>query len=268
MLTIPTPDGAGIHATDEGRGPAVLVVHAGLDDGSQWHKVARLLSPRHRVVRIHRRQYRLDLRPRCTMAQEADDVRVAAAALGGPVLLAGHSSGGVAVLEALAAAPGAFAGAVLYEPPIVTGPPLGGEATARTRALADAGRPGKAIEIFVRDVVGIPPFASRLVGLYVAAAPRMRALAPRQIDDLEAIDDLGDRLDAYAAIDAPVVLLGGDRSPAHLAARLDALERRLPNARRVTLRGQGHSAHLRAPAEVAHVIETLATEVLTAPGNA
>ncbi|WP_049577773.1 alpha/beta fold hydrolase [Nonomuraea sp. SBT364] len=258
MLTIPTADGAGVRAADEGRGPAVLVLHAGLDDGSQWHKVARLLSPRHRVVRLHRRQYRPDLRPRCTMAQEAGDVLAAAAALGGPVLLVGHSSGGVAALEAMAAAPGAFAGAVLYEPPVVTGLPLGGRAAVRARAAVDAGRPGKAIEIFVRDVVGVPPFASRLIGLYVAAAPRMRALVPRQIDDLEAIDELGDRLDAYAAIETPVVLLGGDRSPAHLGDRLDALERRLPHPRRVTLRGQGHGAHLRAPAEVARVIETLA----------
>ncbi|MFI7463321.1 hypothetical protein [Nonomuraea sp. NPDC049646] len=62
--------------------------------------------------------------------------------------------------------------------------------------------------------------------------------APRQIDDLPAIDALGDRRAAYAAIRAPVVLLGGDRSPAHLGARL------------------------RAPREVAQVIETHARHVL------
>jgi alpha-beta hydrolase superfamily lysophospholipase len=39
------------------------------------------------------------------------------------VALAGHSSGAVVALEALAAEPGVFAGAVLYEPPVATGPP-------------------------------------------------------------------------------------------------------------------------------------------------
>jgi hypothetical protein len=55
--------------------------------------------------------------------------------------------------------------------------------------------------------------ADRLVGMFVANDRRMRALAPRQIDDAAAINQLGVRLDAYARIEVPTVLLGGDRSP-------------------------------------------------------
>jgi len=72
----------------------------------------------------------------------------------------------------------------------------------------------------------------------------MRALAPRQIDD------------------APVVLVGGDRSPAHLGERLDALARALPRAEPVVLHGQGHNANLGAPDRIARVVETLADQLL------
>jgi len=72
----------------------------------------------------------------------------------------------------------------------------------------------------------------------------MRALAPRQIDD------------------APVVLVGGDRSPAHLGERLDALARALPRAEPVVLHGQGHNANLGAPDRIARVVEALADQLL------
>ena len=167
-------------------------------------------------------------------------------------------------LEALAAWPGAFAGAVLYEPPVVIGPPLGADThtVRRAEAAIAAGRPGRAIAIFLRDLAQLPPLVVRLVGMVVANDPRMRALAPRQIDDAAAINHLGVRLDTYARIDVPVVLLGGDRSPAHLAERLDALARTLPHAEPVVLHGQGHNANRSAPDRVARVVETLASRVL------
>jgi pimeloyl-ACP methyl ester carboxylesterase len=57
-------------------------------------------------------------------------------------------------------------------------------------------------------------------------------------------------------------LLGGERSPAHLAKSLDALAAVMPDAVRVTLPRRDHFAHRKAPAEVARVIEDLARQVL------
>ncbi|WP_238009730.1 alpha/beta hydrolase [Dactylosporangium sp. AC04546] len=51
-----------------------------------------------------------------------------------------------------------------------------------------------------------------------------------------------------------MLLLGGERSPAHLAERLDALTAAIPHAERVTLPGQGHGANLSAPSAVARVV--------------
>ncbi|WP_405142618.1 alpha/beta hydrolase [Sphaerisporangium sp. NBC_01403] len=264
MLITTAPDGTEVRAMDEGRGPAVLVLHPGLDDGRSWDKVATLLAPRHRVVRLHRRQYRQDLPGPATIQQEVEHVLAAAREIDTPILLVGHSSGAVVALESLVTAPGMFAGAVLYEPPVVIGAPLGGpggEINIRARRAIAAGRPGRALRIFIRDTVRLPAWMAFLAGVFTALSPRLRPLVPHQIDDNEALDRLGVRLDAYAGIDTPVLLLGGDRSPAHLSERLDALARVLPGAERVVLRGQGHTAHASAPAQVAATIESFATRL-------
>jgi pimeloyl-ACP methyl ester carboxylesterase len=56
-----------------------------------------------------------------------------------------------------------------------------------------------------------------------------------------------------------VLLLGGDRGPAHLRERLDALAAVLPRLERVVvLEGHGHMANLGAPEAVARVIAAFA----------
>lgn len=239
---------------DEGRGTPVILLHPGLDDGSTWAPVSALLAARVRSLRVHRRPYRQDVPEPVSIAEEVGEVVALAVSVGGGVILVGHSSGGVVALEALVARPDLFVGAVLYEPPLVIGPPLGGAAYLLAKAAIDAGRPGFAMRIFLRDVVKVPAWLAWVAGVFVGLVPRMRALAPRQVGEVAAIDTIGCRLDAYAAIGIPVVLLGGDRSPRHLADRLDALQRVLPRVERVTLRGMGHDANRRAPAEVARVI--------------
>jgi pimeloyl-ACP methyl ester carboxylesterase len=261
MITATSADATEVRAFARGQGPVILVIHPGNDDGRSWRRVAARLSGRFRVVRIVRRQYRRDLPVPAPYStdREVEDVLALAATLGQPVVLTGHSSGGVVALEALAANPATFAGAVLFEPPVPLGPPAPNPAVDRARAAVAAGRPGRAMQIFVRDVVGMRASDAWAVRLLVAVNPRMRALAPRQIGDL---DGLGPRLEVYARIDVPVVLLGGDRSPAHLGEALDALAAALPHARKVILPGRDHMAHMKAPGEVARVIADLTDAVL------
>lgn len=262
MLTAVASDGIPVRADEAGNGPPIIVLNPGMDVKG-WDKPASLLAARYRVIQVHRRQYRLDL-PRAShwsISDEAADVVAVAHAIGAPSVLVGHSSGGVVALEALLASPASFAGLLLYEPPIPTGPTLGGSATHTCTALLAAGRPGKAIATFMREVVQIPSWMGSPCAMF-ALYPPMRSLIPRQIDDLVAIDELGNRLAAYARIQLPVLLLGGDRSPRHLAARLDALELVLPDSERVVMRGQGHAASRRSPAQVAGIVETLADRVL------
>src|SRR4051812_24527275 len=116
-------DNSVAEAVDEGLGTPILVLHGGMGDPSAWERVTARLRHRFRTIRLHRRQYRLDLPAPVTMADEVEHVAAIASEVDRP-LLVGHSSGAVLALEALVADPSLYRGAVLYEPPIVIGEPL------------------------------------------------------------------------------------------------------------------------------------------------
>ena len=263
-------DGGGttpIEVTDQGQGPAILLLHAGSADRTSWDGVAAALWERFRVLRFDRWTYRVDPagRPAAgaeVMAAEVGDVLAVAAAVGEPLLLVGHSSGAVVALQSALAAPRRFTGVVLYEPPLAVTRPVGGEALRRARAALDAGDPDRAIAIHLREIVGM----SRLAVAGIRRVPPIwqvvHGYAAAQITDDEAIESLGVGLDRYAGLDLPVLLLGGERSPAFLRAGLEALAAVLPRPDPlVVLPGQGHMANLRAPGEVARVVASFADRV-------
>ncbi len=198
------------------------------------------------------------------ICDEAADIVALAEAVDEPMVIVGHSSGAVVALEAILAAPRTFSAAVLYEPPVMTDSTWDDDAVARARAALASRKPGKAIEIFVRDIVKLPRWQGPLVRAFVGFNPRLRRLAPRQIDDAAAISALGNRLAAYEAITIPVLLVGGQRSPANLTQRLDALQHALPNSQRTTLQGQGHAAQQRKPQKLADLIAAF-TQHLSQP---
>lgn len=253
-ITATAADGTAVRATVEGQGPPILIVHPGSSDASSWAEVGARLAFRFRVVRIHRRLYAADHPPPGhTMATEVGDVLAIAKMLDGPPVLVGHSSGAVVALESALAAPALLAGMLLYEPPVAVDRPLGGAALRRARAALDAGKPGRAMAIHLREIVEAPRFSS---------GRKLRPYAAAQVSDDEAIEALGVGLDRYAGLDVPTCLLRGDRSPANLRRRTEALAAVLPRqVPRVVLRGHGHAAHLTAPIEVAWAVEDLADAV-------
>lgn len=112
------------------------------------------------------------------------------------------------------------------------------------------------------EIVRAPRY---LVTLLKTVRPLWRLMvgfANGQITDDEEIESLGIGLNRYSAIEVPVLLLGGARSPAHLRERLNALAHVLPRLDSVViLRGQGHVATAFAPDKVARVIEAFADRV-------
>ena len=262
-------DGISVRGHDQGQGRAVVMLGPGLDDGTRCQKIAAILARRYRIICLHRRPYRLDLPVSSrSITHEVDDVVATVRAVGAPVVLYGHSDGAVIALEALAASPASFAGAVIFEPPVVIGPALSGEdggALRDARAALALGRPGQAMAVFSHRVVGLPSWQARLVGLTVTVLRKYRRLVPGQIASLEALDRLGVRLDTYAQIRTPMVLLGAEHSPSHLGERLDALQRVIPQAARVSMPRSDHGADVKHPSRVAHVIENLADRVFAPP---
>jgi pimeloyl-ACP methyl ester carboxylesterase len=242
-----------------------------MGDLSSWEKVTDQLRDRFRVARLYRRQYRLDVPRKVTMADEVTEVLAAAATLDSPVLV-GHSSGAVLALEALAASPELFSAAALYEPPLMIDDRRLGDGTQssalgsdvqsggagrpadRARvALAD-GKPGTAFAIFLREIAGMSGDLAAAAGAAMNQRPETGPVVERQLDDNDALDVLGNRLAAYSKIELPVLLITGDQSPRHLRERLSALQAVLPDARRVTLPGEGHNAERTAPDRLAEVI--------------
>lgn len=245
-LLASSADGGLVNALDDGSGPNLLVVHPGGGDATTWDGVTRHLTEDFRVVRIHRRIYAPGAAVALphSMALEAADVLAVAELLAPPVLVVGHSSGAVAALEAALLAPSAFAGLFLYEPPVPTRELIAGEAGARARAALDMGDPVEAMRIHLRDIVRMP--ASTVDTMFADQYVRelFIAYAAAQVADDEAIDALGVGIGRFAKLTTPATLVRGDLSPAHLHERLADLAATLPNARTVTLPGQGHVAHL------------------------
>ena len=274
-------DGTSVRAEAEGEGRVILILHPGMDTGKSYAQVAARLARRYRVIRLHRRQYRLDLKTDplrgspCTVGEEVDHVLAMVKAVEAPVFLFGHSSGATVALEALVTSPVSFAGGMIYEPASVlesadvlhlSGDLIErngevGEGLRRARLALVKGQPGTAIGIFTQVVAGWPSFLANPAGALTALVPAYRRLIPCQIDDLEAMERLGVRLDAYSRLNLPVAMVGGERSPDANKEMVAAVADVLPRVERITLSGQGHTCHVRDPQKLAEVIETFAKRI-------
>jgi len=258
-LTATSADGCRITAFEEGSGPGtVIIAGGGLDDGRGYARLAARLKSTNRVVRLTRRGYRTDVarwRP-VEVKDETADVVALARAVGRPCYVFGHSAGGVEALEAALAAPECFDAIAVFEPAVDAAElPLGDPSSivAARRAL-DERRPGRALEIFLGDMVGVPPPAAKLARL-LALAPRFRSqLIPGQIGDLEALERLGDRLAAYRGIGQHVLLVGGTRSPDHFRGRIELLHRVLPPSDIRWMDGAGHTGPVRKAGDLAALL--------------
>jgi pimeloyl-ACP methyl ester carboxylesterase len=66
-------------------------------------------------------------------------------------------------------------------------------------------------------------------------------LVPTMHFDIRAIHEMADTASEYKALQVPVLLLGGTKSPGYLSVALRELATVLPHAQRVTLDGLDHS---------------------------
>ena len=69
--------------------------------------------------------------------------------------------------------PSTFAGAVIFEAPVAIGLPTRGAAHTRAEAAVAAGKSGKAMQIFVPDVVGELASSAWLLRLLMAVIPKL-----------------------------------------------------------------------------------------------
>jgi pimeloyl-ACP methyl ester carboxylesterase len=236
------------------RGPAVILLHGGMQAAQNYMRLARFLAADFTVCVVDRRGRGLS-GPHGTdysVEREVEDVQAFVAQTGATRIF-GLSSGALVALRSALATP-ALERVALYEPPLSTGGSVNDEWVPRYDREIAAGRPVAAVVTALKGLAVDPLFARlpRAVLVPIAAAgtrlQRMTApgdvaivdLIPTQHYDMRIVAELADSLGDYAALKAEVLLMGGSKSPAFLTTALDALEDTLPHARRITFPGLDH----------------------------
>ncbi|MCV7065196.1 alpha/beta hydrolase [Mycolicibacterium farcinogenes] len=250
-----TFDRAGTELTCEvkpGRGTPVLVVPGVMADATTWQPVVEGIDLPNPVITVNRRGrtpsgpqgagYSIDV--------EVADLRHVIDQTG-PAHLFGWSYGALIALEAALDSPG-IASLLAYEP---VAAPFAAETVRPIRAALAAGDLDRAVELVNTDVSG---FSAD----YVAALRRspawsvLRRLAEPLGEELAAINSYTPSLDRYRDLQMPVTLILGslNEDQAPYGTAFAPFSAALPQADLVRLPGQGHLAHVEAPAELARAI--------------
>lgn len=267
-------DGARIHYTAAGSGELVVLLHGSLCDYRYWRWQVPRLSEQFRVVApslpgCWPEAIGPDVAdaggPAVETATQAPDalysmdnhvrmVRALADALSReqPIHLLGHSRGAQVALEAALAMPGRVKRLVLADP----GVPFAGEPRtlpAHGRIAARLGHEplDDVIGDFV-DAVNGPGTWRQTVSWF---KDMVRANAWTLVPQLRDIDRDVDPDAVKVGLQCPVLLVGGESSPARYGSRIDRLAALLPRARREIIPRAAHGMNL---ANARHFNETVA----------
>jgi pimeloyl-ACP methyl ester carboxylesterase len=241
MDTATSADGTVIAYDRAGDGP-VLIVSVGAFCTRHTFAAPPALTRRFTVVTYDRRGRgdSGDTAP-FTAEREYEDLAAVAAATGDePPWLFGHSSGAAIALRA-AAAGLAAAGIVAYEAPFQNdaAPQPDVDPASRIRELVGAGRTREAVLFWMADVVRMP--AQAVAGLN--DAPWLKALeplAPTLLYDLAVTGD-GVPVAELGKIAAPVLVVGGAKSPDWFRRSVAEQAAAVPGAQLIMLDGYDHN---------------------------
>lgn len=268
----------------EGEGPPVLLVHGSASDMRTWEPQMEPLAVGHQVLAYSRRYHRPNAEiaegSDYSMAEQVDDLVALIDSLDAPVLLVGHSYGGVLALLATLRLSTKVQALVLEEPPAFTlftsDPPRPAEifrllltrpgiATALIRfgatAIAPAGKAARRgdheamVAALGRGILGPRAFAE--------LAPERREQARENSPPQELLGSGFLRIDAAAVarIDCPALIVSGAESPVLWPRIADALAGMIPEARRAIVPGASHIAHEDNPQAFNTALLAFLTEV-------
>ena len=237
---------------------ACFAVGSALADRSDTRKLARLLAGQFTVINYDRRGRgdSGDTQP-YAVQREIEDLDALLQAAGATASVFGSSSGAVLALRA-AAAGLPIERLALFEPPFRLddddgAPPADYE--VRLAELLAAGRQGDAVSLFMSRAVGVPRAGLLFMRLWPGLWRKLTAMAPTLLYDHAVMGGTlaGRPLDPaeWSAVHAPTLVMDGGKSSAAFRNAAAALADVLPNARRLTLEGQGHGAVEMAPDRVA-----------------
>ncbi len=248
-FAVRSKDGVEISVQQAGAGPALLLVHGALLNGSlSWGAVMPKLAGHFTV-------YAMDRRGRApsgdaqaySIVNESDDIVEVTHKLGGPVILLSHSYGALASLDALDRLKN-VSHLILYEPPVTAEgarPDSGAILEKLDHALAINDRE-QIITTFLRDQVRVP--ADGVAGMKSSPIwPIVLEIAhtlPRESRAVNTYRPFNERLANWKV---PTTVLLGSETVGLLRDAAYYVRDHIPGSQLVILEGQGHGAMLDAP---------------------
>jgi pimeloyl-ACP methyl ester carboxylesterase len=245
-FTVPSKDGVEISVQKAGSGPALLLIHGALLNGSlSWGAVLPKLAERFTV-------YAMDRRGRApsgdakeySIANEADDIAAVVKSIGGPVIVLAHSYGALATLEALDQLT-TVSRLILYEPPVALKPGDPEIAANLERAL-EANDREQIVTTFLLEQIRIPP-----EGLAMMKSspvwPIVLEISPTLPRESRTVNTYQSSRERWAKWKIPTTLLLGSKSVGLLRDAAYFVSDAIPGCQLVVLEGQGHGAMLDAP---------------------
>lgn len=244
MQFVTSKDSTKIAFVTVGEGPPVILVPGALNDHrgrASGLPLAEHLRARHTVVCFDRRGRGEsgDTAP-YAIAREIEDIAALIDHVGGAAHLYGMSSGAMLALEATAAGL-PVRKLALFEPPYTVGDPrVGPDYRARLAKAVEQGRPGDAVEMFMREAVQIPaPVIAQMKG--APFWPHLASFGPSLLHDAEISGDGAlPTSEHLAKVRSETLVLDGGASPDWLRSGVHTLATRLPSATYRTLAGQTH----------------------------
>jgi esterase len=252
---------------ESGSGLPLVMVHGALSDYRTWTAQMTPMSQNHRAIAVSLRHYfpeRWDGKGSTFSWQQhvADLIAFIKAIDAGPVHLLGHSRGGLIVVEAALAEPGLIGSLILAEPGVLLdegggfGTALQANADARTLAEQRAARTKTVLsrfeqadidgglQIFINDVGGPGSWESLTEAqrqMFRDNAWTVKGTAAEQRRPLSCRE--------FGSLNKPVLLVGGEESPARYRQILNVIEPCLKQGKRVTIANASHGMHRMNPAE-------------------
>lgn len=257
-FALTTEDGAMLRYQTIGSGEGLILVGGATLTARDYLPLARILALSHTVHVLERRGHGASSPqgPGYSIETECRDL-LAFQRHTRASLVFGHGYGGLIALET-ARRKNVFRKITVYEPGLSIGGsmPLGWLPEYRQRLAA--GNLRGAFACLVSQAGYAPGSLMALPSWVLRAFPRLllsgrcwpelEPLLPAILAEHEQIAQLDDgTADRYAAIAAPVMLLGGRTSPAFSAAGIDSLHRVIPGSALEIVDGLGHNAPVHKP---------------------
>ncbi len=253
---ITSKDGITIGYRQLGHGPGVVMLHGAMESAASHMQLAAALADAFTIYLPDRRGHKLGVPfvKDYGMQKEVEDLDALLTKTGAHNVF-GVSAGGLISLQAALTLPSIHKTAV-YEPALIVN---GSVSTALLPRYDREIAQGKVAAALVTGMqasqLGPPIFnliprwlLERLTTMGMEQEDKqaragditMRMLAPTLHYDFQLIAEMADKLESFRAIRTEVLLLGGSKSPAWLKVALDALEKVLPNVKRVEFPGLDH----------------------------